>query len=212
MHGTILCGFRQYVREAYDEDTWEAVHERADVGGQLLVPVTEYPDPYYYELVGAAAEVTDRDPTALQRDFGRALVDQYLADDVQHPADDAWQFADDVVEVCDHGATLEQLASADEWVGQAFGLDGDGSSPLAFTAARRGERRVGLTYSSPLGLCTVVESIVVELVAAMGADCSVEEVNCMHDGGTECEFVVEAPRSKPVAAPAVGQRSTETTD
>lgn len=219
MHGTILCGFRRYVREAYDEDVWEAVHERADVGGQLFVPVTEYPDTYYYELIDAAAGITDCDPTRLQRDFGRALVEQHLgnevenlSDGVEHPVDGVHHLAYHVADAGGPEATIEQLANADEWVEHVLGQGGEESSPLAFTADRHGERSVRLTYGSPLGLCTVVEGILAALVAPREADWSVEEVRCMHDGGTECEFVVEAPRRRTVAAPAGQSRPPETRD
>lgn len=196
MHGAILCEFRRYLRETYDRNAWDEVHERADVGGQLLVPVTEYPDPYYYELVEAATTVIDPDQSAIEHGFGRALVQAHLADDESGTGE--------------RRSVIERLTSVGEWVRRSFEPNGTASSPLAFTVDRSGERRVRLTYGSPLGLCTVVEGMIAEIAETAKADWTVEEDRCMHDGATECEFVIDTCPGSPV--PASTRRPPEAMD
>jgi predicted hydrocarbon binding protein len=186
MHGTILCGFRRFLVAEYGEDARETVHGAADVGGQLFVPVTEYPDAYYDELLRTASRHAGRDRAALERGFGRALADQHL---------DAHEYT----ETPDR-TPLARLADLDDRLQTAFGSGGVDSKP-SLASEKVDAHRVRLTYSSHRGFCTVVRGIVEGLAATLGADWTLEEACCIHDGASECRFVVSADDgSRPATA------------
>jgi hypothetical protein len=171
MHGTMLCGLRSYLVTEYGEGTWEEVLSTAAVPRQLFVPVTEYPDRYYHQLVGAAAEVTGQEASAVERSLGRQLVDDVVDSEPATPED-----------------VLALLVDVESWATPAFGADQRG--PL--DAVRLDEHRARLTYDCPNGLCRVVRGVVDAVAAGAGTDVVVQESECMHDGHQRCSFVVTA--------------------
>lgn len=173
MHGTMLCGLRRHLRREYGEGAWEEVLATAEVPRQLFVPVTEYPDRYFHELVDAAVAVTGTDPAAVERELGRRLVDELV---------DAGRVDDE------DGLAL--LADVDAWATQAFATKDGGATPLE--GARLDGYRVRLTYDCHNGLCRVVRGLVDGVAALAGTDVAVQESECMHDGDRRCTFVVTA--------------------
>jgi hypothetical protein len=174
MHGTMLCGLRHYLETEYGEGTWDEVLSAAAVPAQLFVPVTEYPDRYYHELVEAAVEVTGQEVAAVERDLGRQLVVDLVDGE---PAS------------TDEGLAL--LADVGSWTSPAFG--GDQRGPLE--AVRLDDCRVRLTYDCPNGLCRVVRGVVDGVAALAGIDVVVQESECMHDDDRRCTFMITAAAS-----------------
>jgi hypothetical protein len=174
MHGTMLCGLRHYLVEEYGEETWDEALSTAAVPTQLFVPVTEYPDRYYHELVEAVVEVTGQEVAAIERALGRQLVVDLVGEEPTS-ADDG----------------LALLADVGAWTSPAFGADQRGH----LEAVRLDDYRVRLTYDCPNGLCRVVRGVVDGITALAGTDVVVQESECMHDGDRRCTFMVTAAAS-----------------
>ncbi|WP_435349484.1 heme NO-binding domain-containing protein [Haloarchaeobius sp. HRN-SO-5] len=177
MHGIVLKGLKDHIKERYGTDTWGAVNERANTSRGLYIPLEEYPDTEAYAIVSALARETGADPATLKRRFGR-------------------QFASTLLETydayCRHERTgLDLLTSVDDHLATALpGHVGEVQWRWVSTA-RLDQDRVVLAYHSEYPLCSVVRGLVDGVGDAFGEEYRLSRRRCREEGGSHCELVVE---------------------
>jgi predicted hydrocarbon binding protein len=175
MHGIVFKQLKGHVVDEHGRDAWTDVVEDVEAGRQAYLPVRTYPDEEFTALLSAAADLGGGDERALQRalgvDLGAALYDTYASQ-----IDSDWAYFD----LLEHVETVHEAARA-----------GGDAEPPHLEADRTGDQRVAVTYGSDRQLCDVGKGIAEGLAEEYGVDVSVRERSCMHEGGRECELVVE---------------------
>lgn len=74
MYGMVNRALQDMLVEEYGEPLWNRVRDEAGVDVEVFVSNEGYPDRVTYDLVGAAARATGRDPGELLRAFGAHWV------------------------------------------------------------------------------------------------------------------------------------------
>lgn len=189
MHGIVLYALKKFVHDAYDEQAWEAIVDRAEIDRTLFVPVTDYPDEYVFELVGAAADLTGQSERAIQYEFGRWIVPTLVETYGVHVSGD-W-------------GGLDLVANVEEYIHEALRAKQLSEfAPPGIGAERLGDDRVRVRYASDREMCDLARGILDGVAAFYDEDWTVEEHRCMHDGAARCEFTV---RRTPATAEATGR-------
>lgn len=167
MHGIILKGYMDFVRDRHERGTWSTVREAAGVDRSVYLPVKSYPDTDFTKLVDATVEHTDRDRDALLEEFGE-YVAPTLLDNYGTVIKNDWT-ALDVIERAGERYAPEN--------GTAVECDRDGDE-------------VRVTYDSELGLCPLGKGIAKGVADRFDTDLDIGEEACQLDGGDQCELVV----------------------
>jgi hypothetical protein len=176
MHGIVFKQLKGYVVDEHGRDAWTSVVEGVPAGRQAYLPVRAYPDEEFAALLSGAADLENGDERALERALGERLG-AALYDTYESQIDTDWGYFD----------LLEQIES----VADAARAGGD-ADPPDLAVDRDGDQRVEITYDSERRHCDLGKGIAVGLGAEYGHEVTVSEQACQHDGGRECELVVEA--------------------
>lgn len=175
MHGLVFKQLKGYVVDEHGRDAWTDVVEGVAAGRQAYLPVRSYPDEEFAGLLSASADLDGSGERALERAVGERLGRE-LENTYASQIDASWGYFD----------LLERVAS----VADAAREGGD-ADPPDLVVDRDGDERVEITYASDRRRCDLGKGIAVGLAAEYGEDVTVRERACMHDGGRECELVVE---------------------
>lgn len=179
MHGIVLKGLKDFVVESYDQGAWAEIQAEASLDGKIYVPVTEYPDEDVQALVGAAAEVTGREPADLLEAFGRFLVPPLLETYGVHVSED-W-------------TGLELVANVEEYIHTALReKELSAYTPPELRSEWVGEDRVGIVYTSDRELCPLARGLIYGVGEYFEEPLEIDEQVCMKAGDDRCEMVVSA--------------------
>lgn len=194
MHGMILKGLKDFVVDTYDQETWEAIQEEADVPRTLYVPVTQYPDEHVFELVEAAVELSGEDASDLLQAYGRSIVPQLVETYGVH-VDAEW-------------TGLELIENVEAYIHRALRSKNISEfDPPGIDARRVDEDTVVVDYDSDRQLCDVAMGLVAGISEHYGEPLDVEETRCMHDGAPTCEIVVTRAAATGSAVDSVQARA-----
>lgn len=75
MYGLVNQAVQDYVRNAMGEAAWSAVRSRTGLDEDEFLPLQQYPDELTFALVGAACEVSGRQPADLVESIGAWWVE-----------------------------------------------------------------------------------------------------------------------------------------
>lgn len=174
MHGIVHQTLKEYVVDRTDEEAWAAVLDRAGIEPKLYLQVSRYPDEEVAAILEALAAMSGHDPAVIERDFGRALAPVLVRTFKAHVRPDR-----DPFEVLDSLETIYAELSTK-----------DGTNPPAIACERDGDVAV-VTYRSDRDHCAMAHGILDGLLETLGADATVTETGCVHDGDEVCRFRVE---------------------
>lgn len=167
MHGIILKGYMDFVRDRHERGTWSTVREAAGVDRSVYLPVKSYPDTDFTKLVDATVEHTDRDRDALLEEFGE-YVAPTLLDNYRTVIKNDWTALDVI-----------------ERAGERYAPE----NGTAVDCVRDGDE-VRVTYDSDLELCPLGKGIAKGVADRFDTDLDIGEEACQLDGGDHCEIVV----------------------
>ena len=179
MHGIVLKQLKEFVIENYDRETWERLQHESGVGGKVYVPVTEYPDEDVLALLETAVELTGLEQSELLRAFGTFLVAPLVETYGVHVNGD-WD-------------GLELIANVETYIHEALRAKQLSTyTPPALESAWIDDERVLVVYDSDRKLCHLAKGIIEGVGEHFGEPLETTEESCMHDGATQCTFVVSS--------------------
>lgn len=176
MHGILYKALKEFVVDRHGRDAWAAVRSEAGVGSKLYLPVTMYEDKELFELVDAAATVTERNAEDLLEPFGENVA-THLLDAYGNLVDEDWTAIDLVEHTEEHIHTVLRTHNPE-------------LTPPELECRRDGEDQVTVRYASDRRLCGVAIGIVRGVASHYDQEVTVSERECMHGGDPYCEFVV----------------------
>jgi hypothetical protein len=175
MHGSLLHGFKEFVRRRYGEAAWSSVVEAAGAGGWYHSTQT-YPDEELVALVNATA-VREKQPVAsVLEDFGAALV-PVLMSLYKAFAEPQWR-------------TLELLANSESVIHRTVRLRDPDAHPPQLKPRWISDREVQIEYRSARRLCAVAVGICRGVADYYGDTVSVQQTACMERQDGACLILV----------------------
>lgn len=183
MHGIIFKGLKDFVVETYDQETWNAICEAADVPRRLYLPVSNYPDEHLFALVEAAVELSGEPAPDLLQAFGQHLVGSLIRTYGIH-VDENW-------------TGLELIENAETYIHEALRAKNISEfHPPELETRRVDDATVAIEYGSDRQLCDVTMGLVRGIGEYYDEPLDVEELTCMHDGAPKCKLVVTDAMAK----------------
>ena len=172
MKGVIFNLFEQVVDTEFGEETWDRLLDRTDVSG-AYTSVGSYPHTELIALVGAAAEITGRDPDDLVRWFGceamPLLYERYPVFFDGHTSAHSFLLTlNDVI----HPEVRKLFPGA---YAPTFDVSDDERSNV-----------VALSYESHRGLCLFAEGLIEGAAIHFGERAHVEQPECARRGDARC--------------------------
>lgn len=175
MHGSLLHGFKEFVRRRYGEAAWNAVVQEAGAGGWYHSTQT-YSDEELTALVRALAVREERPVPQLLEDFGAALVPILL---VLYKA-----FLEP------HWRTLDLLMNAESVIHRTVRMRDPEAHPPQLFPRWISEREVQIEYRSARRLCAVALGICRGVADHYGDSVLVQQTACMERGDRACLILV----------------------
>lgn len=172
MKGVIFNLFEQVVDKEFGEETWDTLLDRTDVAG-AYTSVGSYPHEELLALVGAASEMTGREPDDLVRWFGRESMPLLYE---RYPV-----FFDS------HKGTHSFLLTLNDVIHPEVRKLFPGAYAPTFDVAddQRGNV-VSLSYESHRGLCMFAVGLIEGAANHFGETAHVEQPECARRGDARC--------------------------
>lgn len=175
MHGIVHRTLNEYVVEKTDEDSWDAVCERAGVESQLYLLVTHYPDEEVQQVLDTLAEMSGYDRRLLERDFGRRLGPELLDTFRAHLRDD-WDLETLLAE-------LESVIAEVE--------DKKEETTVPEITVELENSTATITYRSDRAYCGLAHGVLESIVGEFDEAATTAKTACVDDGADRCRFTVE---------------------
>ena len=176
MHGIVHNSLKSYVVEKTDDETWNAIVERAGVEPTLYLPVSHYDDAEIDSILEELASMAVQDRPAIERDFGRTLAPELYSTFDAHLDGEA--------------GLLELLASIEAITANVERTTEETTLPDVI-CTREHDRTVVVRYDSHRDYCDLAYGVLEGLVAEFDAEATVTERACTRNGADDCAFRVE---------------------
>lgn len=183
MHGSICCIVKKFVDTNHGETAWEAILDRAGLGGLVLSPIGDYPDEAVIALLGAACELLNCDLDDLLQRLGHYAAPELIsfAGNMLHPD---WR-------------SFEVLANVETLIHRTVRIQNPTAVPANIQAFRLGDDQMQVVYSSRRNLCPLARGILEGMGDYFSEDLTVREVTCTRQGHPFCTFdVSRVPEEK----------------
>lgn len=176
MHGLLFKSMKDYVVENHGKEAWVDVCRAADIDKRIYLTIDTYPDEELIRIFDVTADRVGSSVPELLASYGRFAAGQLL-DTHRNVVEDDWD-------------ALDLLANADDVIDVLSSRNSDLELP-ELACRRDGPERVTVEYRSGRRLCFVAKGIVHGIGDRYGAELTVSENSCMHEGAEYCELVVE---------------------
>jgi heme-NO-binding protein len=175
MHGSLLHGFKEFVRAQHGQASWDAIVARTGAGGWYLA--TEiYPDEELASLIRTTAAHLRCPVSVLLEEFGEALVPTLMS---------LYQaFVDP------HWRTLDLLSNTENVIHRTVRLRDPRAHPPHLRPRRVSDREVHIIYASQRGLCAVAIGICRGIAAYYSESITIEQPECMQRAASACRLIV----------------------
>ena len=200
MNGLLLRGLKDLVVDQVGDESWTAIHERADLDRRLYMPASDYADQRVLALVEATVAELPQSRETLLMTLGRSLVPELVTIYGVHIRE-GW-------------TALELLGNVDCVLRGAFTENRFSTyEPPRVTVEDRSDRAVELSYTDDgRELCALFAGILDGIGDQYDVRLVVEHRRCHRRGGEECRFRISrlGQDSPPHRGPAeVGERRTQ---
>lgn len=180
MKGIIFNLVQEVVTNAYGEDAWDTILDRAGLDG-VYTSLGSYPDDDLFALVGAASAALETDPQTVVRSLGQGSI-PLLAD--RYPG------------FFEHATTRDFLLTLNDIIHPEVRKLYPGADVPEFDFDTTGDADLVLGYRSPRKLCALAEGFILGAAAHFGEDVDIDQPSCMLEGAESC---VLACRFRPAA-------------
>ena len=171
MKGVVFNLLEAVVQREYDDDTWEALLEQANVGG-AYTSLGNYPDEEMMKLVAAASSLLKTPPDDIVRWFGRNAL-PFLAQ--KHP-----NFFDA------HKSTRTFLLTLNDVIHMEVRKLYPGADVPVFNYDTSSPEVLLMEYRSHRKLCALAEGFIEATAAHYGEELALEQPECMKRGDDKC--------------------------
>jgi len=173
MKGAVFIALNEMLEEQHGLATWLKVLELANVEG-AYTGTKNYADEELFALVSAVCKVLEAPQETVLRLFGHYLF-HYL-----HKAHSV--FAESQPDFFSFIDSIDGVIHV-----EVHKLDENANTPT-ISVERLDSRSALLTYSSPRKLCHLAEGLLQGAAEYFGIAISIEHLQCMHQGATECHL------------------------
>ena len=175
MKGIVFNLLEEVVRQAYGEDTWDALLEAAGLDG-VYTSLGNYPHEELLQLVTAASPALQMPPEAFIRWFGRhaiaLLVERYP------------EFFEA------HQTTRSFLLTLNDVIHPEVRKIYPGADVPTFAYETSSDEVLQMQYQSARKLCMFGQGLIEGAAAHYGEAVAIEHPKCMNRGDDQCEFRV----------------------
>jgi hypothetical protein len=175
MHGSLLHGFKDFVRRRYGEAAWNAIVAAAGAGGWYH-STQVYPDDELMALVQATAVHAQQPVSSILESFGVALV-PVLMGLYKAFAEPRWR-------------TLELLANSETVIHRTIRMRDPAAHPPRLRPRWISEREVQIEYRSTRRLCAVAVGICRGVADYFGDVVTVQQTACVERDDGACLILV----------------------
>lgn len=178
MYGVILHFLRNYVVENHGGTaTWRALLKANGRKFDDFNPITEYPDSDVVAIAKTASEALNLPMATVLEDFG-AYTGKQLVTFYNMYVKDEW-------------TTFDVIENAGKTIHKALNHYNPTRKPPHIEAKRESPNEMIVRYYSQRKLCPVVRGIIRGLGEHYNESFSINEIECMHSGNTQCTMVVK---------------------
>jgi hypothetical protein len=175
MHGMFFSHLRQFC-DAYDADTWRAIHQRNGLHVQPYLPITSYPLERFIALFEGLSDVVSAPRSQLLDAFGVYIAPHLLT----YPG----------VTIPGYYRALQVLEDIPKIEAQMAERSEAAGKPPNITTRRTGEVEVTLGYTSPARLCALGKGIIRGIAKHFRETVTMHEQSCMLLGAPACTLIV----------------------
>ena len=179
MYGLVNKAIEQMVIEGYDEESWEAIKQKAEVDEDLFINMNSYLDDVTHRLVRAASEVLGLSSNAILQAFGEYWI--------LYTAEEGYG---ELLKASGHNLPdfLENLDTLHARVGLSFPK----LQPPSFQCSHQSQEGMHLHYHSRReGLAPMVKGLIHGLGKRFQTDVTIEQVKAKGKTADHDEFVLE---------------------
>ncbi|MEM6254224.1 MAG: heme NO-binding domain-containing protein [Cyanobacteria bacterium P01_D01_bin.156] len=180
MYGLINKAIEDMVCSHFDEDTWEAIKEKAELDDiDYFMSMESYPDDVTHRLVKAACEVLDMSSQDILKTFGKFWVTYTASEGYGDMLDNA-------------GENLPEFLRNLDNLHARVGLSFPQLQPPEFECEEENQEKMELHYHSTReGLGPMVVGLVEGLGERFNTPVTVERIQQREDGADHDSFSIE---------------------